>query len=330
MAYQRPKAAARAAREQARFKDTCWKVAAEKGTSVEREVKNPAWIILHMQKRVESDELRGSTLKRIYLQLKAAFMMHDIEVPEIVQYKAKRLYAARDRKLDEEGDRVKRAPVIPPSAIRKLTRGTLTANIDKEILALETLIIGIVARARGNEVFLRTLEEVKTVTTDGVKYLELRPPRKTRKPRQTPEAALVPMGRHAPLQLQEITSRARAIRRRVLRTKGIDPANPDSMRFVNPDGRGDSRWRPQPFMRTIRGMFAKYCPDLNLKEKFTTHAARRTGATLGAVGGMTVEDLCKQADWADVRNAIYYMAKAHRTRVLGLATAFGKAAATAD
>ena len=147
--------------------------------------------------------------------------------------------------------------------------------------------------ARGNEILLRTLGDF-TTHTDGVQHwLEVAPPRKCRKDRHAPEVAVIPVGYRAPVQLQQVISKAAHVRTRVMKRKGLDPLDTSLPRFINPDGHIDGGWRSKPWTSAIRSFFAAALPSQGLDTSFTTHTTRRTGATLAAAGGFLIEDLCK-------------------------------------
>ena len=190
-----------------RFEALCREIAASTGRTVEEESNNPEWILAHLQRRLE-DGLVGGSLKKVYQQLKVWFELRRNPVPLDIDRIAKRIPAARDKQLDEAGSKMKRAPVITAATLNRLISRVLAAGRDREILALEVLIVGIVSMCRGNEILTRTKAECRIVSRDGISWMQIHAPRKTRKPRHEPSVALVPMGPLAPLRLQEIHDRA--------------------------------------------------------------------------------------------------------------------------
>ena len=84
---------------------------------------------------------------------------------------------------------------------------------------------------------------------------------------------------------------------------------------------GVSGWHPKSWTQAIRALCKKAVPGLNLDTLFTTHSARRTGATLAAEGGLAMDDLCRQAGWSKADTAIYYLRKGLRGRTISLRAA---------
>lgn len=94
-------------------------------------------------------------MTKIYGTLKAWHASKGRVLPGYVQSLCKRMPAARDKYLDENHDRVKRAPVIAASTIRNISRLLLRQGSAREILAWETFLIAVVSMCRGNEVLER-------------------------------------------------------------------------------------------------------------------------------------------------------------------------------